>query len=146
MKNLLRITAIVFVLGLVATFSFAQDSTYTVKVLVKGIQEAEGFIAATITDNPEGFPNATNPVASRKVAVTEKGSVELTFEAIKPGKYAVVLTHDVNGNGELDMNGRMPAEPFGFSEITFLMGPPQFKDCAFEVTKDTETVITLISY
>lgn len=146
MKNLFRTTAIVFVLGFISTLSFAQDTTYTVKVTVKDVREITGFIAGTMTDNPEGFPQVENPVATAKVAVTGKGDVELVFENVKAGKYAVVLMHDVNGNGTLDMNGQMPAEPFGFSKITMFFGPPQFSEAAFEVTKDTETIISLISF
>ncbi len=146
MKNLFRILAIAVVSGFFSTVSFAQDSTFTVKVTVKGVRDASGFIDGTLTDNPEGFPQIENPVATAKVAVTEKGDVELVFRNVKAGKYAVALMHDVNGNGELDMNGQMPAEPFGFSKITMFFGPPRFEDAAFEITKDTTTIISLISF
>lgn len=146
MKNLLVTLLLAVAFGFTSNFTHAQDSTYTVKVIVKGITEAKGFVAATITDNPEGFPKVQNPVATAKVAITEKGNVELTFKNIKPGKYAVILMHDVNSNGELDMNGAMPAEPFGFSNITMFFGPPLFSDAAFEVSKDTTIEISLVSF
>lgn len=145
MKNLIKITAIVVALGFISTLSFGQE-THTLTVTVKGITEAKGVIAATLTNDAENFPNVTSAVGQQKTEVTEKGELKLTFENVPTGTYAIILMQDLNGNDELDMNGQMPAEPFGFSKIAFLMGPPQFKDCAFEVKADTETIVSLISY
>lgn len=145
MKNLFRTIAIVLISGFYSTLSFAQEG-HTVTVIVKSITNAKGTISATLTADEENFPNVSSAVGNQKIAITEKGQVTLTFENIPNGKYAVVLVHDLNGNDQLDMNGQMPAEPFGFSKIAFLMGPPQFKDCAFEVKEDTQTIISLIEY
>lgn len=145
MKNLFRTIAIVLISGFYSTLSFAQEG-HTVTVIVKSITNARGTISATLTADEENFPNVSSAVGNQKIAITEKGQVTLTFENIPNGKYAVVLVHDLNGNDQLDMNGQMPAEPFGFSKIAFLMGPPQFKDCAFEVKEDTQTIISLIEY
>lgn len=145
MKNLIKTAAIVFVLGFVSTLSFSQE-THTLTVTVKGITEAKGVIAASLTSDAENFPNVTSVVGRQQVEVTEKGELKLTFENVPTGTYAIILMQDLNGNDALDMNGQMPAEPFGFSKIAFLMGPPQFKDCAFEVKADTETIVSLISY
>lgn len=145
MKNLFRTIAIVLISGFYSTLSFAQEG-HTVTVIVKSITNAKGTISATLTADEENFPNVSSAVGNQKIAITEKGQVTLTFENVPNGKYAVVLVHDLNGNDQLDMNGQMPAEPFGFSKIAFLMGPPQFKDCAFEVKEDTQTIISLIEY
>jgi uncharacterized protein (DUF2141 family) len=145
MKNLFRTIIIVLVTGFFPTLSFAQDG-HTVTVIVKSITNAKGIISATLTADEENFPNTTSAVGNQKVDITEKGEVKLTFENVPTGKYAIVVAHDLNGNDKLDMNGPMPAEPFGFSKLAFLMGPPQFKDCAFEVIADTETIVSLIEY
>ena len=145
MKNLLINIVTVFTVTLLSISAIAQD-THTLTVTVKGITEAKGVIAATLTNDAENFPNVTSAIGQQKTAVTEKGELKLTFENIPTGTYAIILMQDLNENDELDMNGPMPAEPFGFSKVDFLMGPPMFKDCAFEVNKDTETIISLISY
>jgi uncharacterized protein (DUF2141 family) len=145
MKNLFRTITVAFISGLFATPSFAQEG-HTVTVIVKGITYAKGTISATLTADEENFPNISSVVGNQKVDITEKGEVKLTFENVPTGKYAAVLVHDLNGNDKLDMNGQMPAEPFGFSKLAFLMGPPQFKECVFDVTEDTETIVSLIEY
>ena len=61
-----------------------------------------------------------------------EGAISTRFEA-EPGKYAVVVFHDVNGSGDLDTGFmRRPKEPFGFSNgVVPRFGPPRFEDCAF---------------
>lgn len=145
MKNLFRTIATTLILGFISIASFAQDG-HKVTVIVEGIVNAEGTISANLTNDEANFPGAPSAVGSQKVEITEKGTVKLIFENVPSGAYAVVIVHDLNGNDKLDMNGQMPAEPFGFSKLAFLMGPPQFKDCAFEVNEDTETIVSLISY
>lgn len=145
MKHLFRTMAIAFVLGFISTLSFGQEG-HKVTVVIDGIKHASGTIAANLTTDEENFPNVASAVGSQKVEITKEGSIELTFEEVPSGKYAVVVIHDLNGNEKLDMNGPMPGEPFGFSKIAFLMGPPQFKDCVFEVKGDTKTKVSLIEY
>lgn len=145
MKNLFTTLAIVLVSSFISTLSFAQEG-HTVTVVIKSITNAKGTIAATLTNDEANFPNVSSGVGNQKVDISEKGEVTLVFENVPAGKYAVVVVHDLNGNDQLDMNGQMPAEPFGFSKVTFLMGPPQFKDCAFEVKEDTKTIVSLIEY
>ena len=60
------------------------------------------------------------------------------FAGVIPGKYAISVYHDVNGNQRLDSNMvGIPSEPYGFSrDARGKMGPPSFDDAAFEVGKD----------
>ncbi|MFY7912078.1 MAG: DUF2141 domain-containing protein [Emticicia sp.] len=44
------------------------------------------------------------------------------------------------------MNGQMPAEPFGFSNVTMLMGPPNFEQCAFDLNENKAINISLMSF
>ena len=50
----------------------------------------------------------------------------------------VVVFHDENGNGELDLGQfRIPVEPYGFSnDAPVMMGPPSWKKAAFDVGSD----------
>ena len=59
----------------------------------------------------------------------------LCFRDVAPGRYAVKLFHDRNGDGELATNlFGIPSEPFGFSNnAPAQFGPPAFADAAFDV-------------
>lgn len=58
---------------------------------------------------------------------------------LKPGKYAVAVYHDENGNRKLDRNFTgIPREEYGFSnDARGVMSAPDFKDQLFEHKGDT---------
>lgn len=70
----------------------------------------------------------------------------LVFHDVPPGRYAIELFVDLNGNGELDVSPRgIPREPVGFSNNPPLKrGKPSLQDCAFEHgTEHSEVAIKL---
>ena len=78
-------------------------------------------------------------VREKSAEVSGKNSVEIIFEDVPPGNYAISAFFDTNGNGVLDAQGlfQMPAEPFGFSQNPKLFfGPPKFKQCTFQLRQD----------
>ncbi len=144
MKNFIRLIAFTTILGFISAFSFAQNK-YSVTVVVKGMQQRQGKIYAAISNDANSFPRGGG-VKSAVAEVTPEGEVSLKFEDILEGKYAIVLYQDLNDNKQLDMNGEIPAEPFGFSNITMLMGPPSFEQCAFDVNENKAIVIGLMAF
>lgn len=144
MKKLAHSIISIIIFTLISTFTFAQ-SKYSVTVTVKGIQKREGKILASISNDMESFPQSGS-IKSVVAEVTKEGEIILKFENILEGKYAIVLFQDLNGDNKLDMNGQMPAEPFGFSNLTMLMGPPNFMQCAFDLNKDENIEIGLFSF
>ncbi|PLK46167.1 DUF2141 domain-containing protein [Emticicia sp. TH156] len=143
MKNLIRTIAFSTILGLVSTISFAQNK-YSITVVVKGLQLRQGKVYASITNDAGSFPRGG--IKSAIAEVTPAGEVSLKFENILEGKYAIVLYQDLNDNKQLDMNGEMPAEPFGFSNVSMLMGPPNFEQCAFDVNENKIIAIGLMAF
>lgn len=70
----------------------------------------------------------------------------LVFDDVPPGRYAIELFVDLNGNGELDVSPRgIPREPVGFSSNPRLKrSKPLLQDCAFKHgTEHSEVVIEL---
>jgi uncharacterized protein (DUF2141 family) len=144
MKTFIQSIAVTAILSLVTTFSFAQNK-YSVTVVVKGIQLRQGKIYASITNDANSFPRGGG-IKSAIAEVTQEGEVTLKFENILEGKYAIVMYQDLNDNKQLDMNGEMPAEPFGFSNVTMLMGPPNFEQCAFDINENKTIAIGLMAF
>lgn len=144
MKNLIKSIALTTILGFISTFTFAQNK-YSVTVIVKGLQQRQGKIYASITNDANSFPRGGG-IKSAVAEVTPEGEVSLKFENILEGKYAIVLYQDLNDNKQLDMNGEMPAEPFGFSNLTMLMGPPDFEQCSFDLNENKVIAIGLMAF
>jgi uncharacterized protein (DUF2141 family) len=67
--------------------------------------------------------------------IVQAGRATLTFPAVAPGSYALVIFHDRNKNGSIDHNiFGIPNEPLGFSNgyaITLTSGLPTFEKLRF---------------
>ena len=78
------------------------------------------------------------------IAVPAEGPVSVTFAGLPAATYAVQVYQDLNDNQLLDRMGMQPTEPFGLSNITQLMGPPDFEQAAFAVKEDTAIRVRLL--
>ncbi len=106
---------------------------------VTGLRSAKGQVLACLTTQPRAFPNCTKDPAAHKltVPVVAGGTVRLDFGPVAPGRYAISMIHDENGNGKADMALFMPKEGFGFSrDAPVRFGPPSFNSAAFMVAED----------
>jgi uncharacterized protein (DUF2141 family) len=106
-----------------------------VRVTVTGLRSDKGLVQACLTPEPRAFPDCSGNSNSHSLTVSAAGEVVLDFERVAPGRYAIALLHDENGNGRADKTlGMIPKEGFGFSrDAPVRMGPPRFADAAFEV-------------
>lgn len=112
----------------------AQTECPAINVKIQNIANNEGVIACAIFDSTEGFPDKFLKFAS-KVMITQISGKNASFEFsdIKAGKYAIVLIHDENRNGELDKNWLgIPKEGYGFSSgAEVSMSAPSFSEAEF---------------
>lgn len=144
MKTLFKTTILIAFLAVISINTFAQNK-YSVTVTVKGIQQRAGKMLATISNDANSFPQSGG-IKTATAEVTKEGEIILKFDELLEGKYAIVLYQDLNADNKLDMNGQMPAEPFGFSNLTMLMGPPNFEQCAFDLNENKNITISLFSF
>ncbi|QQR85571.1 MAG: DUF2141 domain-containing protein [Flavobacteriales bacterium] len=68
--------------------------------------------------------------------------VKLAFTGLKPGTYALRAVHDINANGDIDVNKLgLPIEPFAFSNDAMgRMGPPGFNEATFAVRAGANSI------
>lgn len=144
MKTLFKTTILIAFLAVISINTFAQNK-YSVTVTVKSIQQRAGKMLATISNDANSFPQSGG-IKTATAEVTKEGEIILKFDELLEGKYAIVLYQDLNADNKLDMNGQMPAEPFGFSNLTMLMGPPNFEQCAFDLHENKNITISLFSF
>ncbi len=123
--------------SLIAT-AFAASAAHgaDIHLTVEGVANADGKVMIALFDKASEFPRGKLSLANMVPAAP--GSVKVVFAGVIPGKYAISVYHDVNGNQRLDSNMvGIPSEPYGFSrDARGKMGPPSFDDAAFEVGKD----------
>lgn len=117
-----------------------------VHVTVSNLRSGKGMVMACLTANPAKFPKCRDDPAAHRAQVAAAGADQIVFRGVQPGRYAIALLHDENGNGKADRAMSMiPREGFGFSrDAKVHMGPPHFNDAAFTVSgRDQRMTITM---
>lgn len=124
--------------------SAGQPKTVSITVQIDGLKNKNGYVAIGLFDGYGDFPEGEG-LASKYVEA-DGSSVEVTFEGLEPGTYAIAVLHDENGNEEMDYNEYgMPQEGFAFSNNAMGQdGPPRFSDASFEVSSDKVVSIDLV--
>ncbi|HET6783817.1 MAG TPA: DUF2141 domain-containing protein [Pseudoxanthomonas sp.] len=119
--------------ALIAALSSANASAGDLTVKLHGIRAQTGLVKVAVVDSQEAWDGKAAPVqADGAPAQAEEAS--FTFKDLKPGSYAVMITHDENGNGKMDTNVvGMPLEGYGFSNNPQVMRKPTWDEARFEV-------------
>lgn len=142
MKTLLYAIALLIAALLSYHPLLAQDGTNRLTIKIPNISQRTGNMHVGLIAKPEHFMGKSD--FDTVVAVPAEGPLMVVIPNLRAGQYAIQLYQDLNSNNVMDRSGMMPTEPFGFSNIALLMGPPSFDQAAFDVKGDTEIRVRLI--
>lgn len=120
----------------------AQNGNLTVKVV--NFKNNKGNCRFWLFNSAAGFPDEKKALKIAEVPITGNIS-QFVFEDLPPGKYAVSVLHDENGNHKFDTNFLgIPKEHYGNSNGARggMSGPPKFEQCSF-IHARTGTTITI---
>ena len=118
---------------LLASISAALAQTATLTITLAGVRSASGTLRVSIYREQDAFRKEAQAFRLQAVPASA-GEVVLGFEALPPGRYAVMAYHDENANDKLDLRlGMIPIEGYGLSNNPRVFGPPAFADSAFEL-------------
>ncbi len=120
-------------------------ATTTVTIDVSGLRNKVGTVYLCMTAKPKVFPRGCDSDPERRVAAIKASDAgSLTLRDVAPGRYAIVLLHDENGNKRMDMSLFLPKEGFGFSrDAPVRMSAPKFDAAAFDVTAGKPVHMTM---
>ena len=146
MKRMRTLLLVALVLGFVMP-GFAAENMREGRLMiaVKLLPKSHGAIAYLVFKSPDGFPGDTaKSLRHGFSAEPQPGQTMMTIDAglLPPGRYAVSVYQDVNGDRKLDHNFLgIPKEPVGASENPKgRMGPPRFAECAFAMGEADKTI------
>lgn len=103
-----------------------------------------GEIGCALYKSGDGFPS--DPAHGLGRFVPAAATVTCRFDGLAPGRYAVAVFHDTNGNQRSDRNFvGMPTEAWGVSNnVRHAMRAPRFEEAAVEVAdRDVAIAIAL---
>jgi uncharacterized protein (DUF2141 family) len=120
----------------------------TLRVRIDGIVRHVGSVRIGLYDESIEFPREGLHLTNRVVPVQGRSEVSIEFEDVPPGRYALAVIHDLDGDERLARGiFGVPAEPVAFSRgaRVGMFGPPSFATAAFEVSSAplTEERVTL---
>ncbi|TBU92821.1 DUF2141 domain-containing protein [Stutzerimonas kirkiae] len=123
---------------------FAED--VRLSVVVHGLQHERGSVRASLYNDPDSFRKEARAVAVRQVSAVE-GDAVIHFDGLAPGRYALMVYHDENADGKLNLRlGMFPREGYGLSNNPRVMGPPKFEASAFDVSGPETTTDIDVRY
>jgi uncharacterized protein (DUF2141 family) len=119
----------------------ASGQAATLVIRAEGVVSPQGTIYVGICDR--SFEAETCPYRDR--AGARPGTVEFRVRNVKPGRYAIAIFHDLNGNGVLDRNIiGLPSEPYGFSNDAGRRGIPSFSGAQVTVAEPSTAILVPI--
>ncbi|MFN6487033.1 MULTISPECIES: DUF2141 domain-containing protein [unclassified Nostoc] len=136
------------VLGNLA-WSFTAKANFNngkLNVEIDGLKNKEGQLCASIFASSKGFPSDGDRVIQKQCTKITDTPLNITFDNLKPGSYAVAVFHDQNNDGTLNTNILgIPSEGFGFSSNPEILArAPKFSEAVFLVAgPDTNIQIQL---
>ena len=103
-------------------------------VRVVNLRNSTGQIICTLFNSPAAFPSDSSKAVGQIAAPIKDDAAVCSFGGLAPGKYALVVFHDENGNGKFDRNWLgLPKEGYAFSNnVRPVFSPPSFKAAAFD--------------
>jgi acyl-CoA reductase-like NAD-dependent aldehyde dehydrogenase/uncharacterized protein (DUF2141 family) len=151
-KAFTKLLALSLLLSCFSSFAqpaHSQESDGSLILNVTLPPHAHGEIAYLVFATADGFPDRTGSAVRHNfipLADPDAGLQRIDLGPLPPGRYAVSVYLDENGNHQLDKNWiGIPKEPVGASNNPKgSMGPPHFDECSFAHGKTAETIpITL---
>jgi uncharacterized protein (DUF2141 family) len=109
---------------------------------VSNLDRVKGKLYIGWYRSEQDFRKADRAIFKKIVEVNGKESVEIPFENVPAGTYAIAVFLDENDNGKIDtkMFG-IPKEKYGFSNNKYpLTRAASFKESAFDVGEEEQTI------
>jgi uncharacterized protein (DUF2141 family) len=110
-----------------------------------GLKSDAGQVLAALFRSSAGFPQQPQRAEQRRSAKIRGRRVELAFDAVPPGPFAVSLFHDEDANGKMKtgMFG-IPSEGYGFTrDAKGSFGPPDFEDARMQLSAGETKKVTI---
>lgn len=104
------------------------------RVQLTGLRSAKGMVHLCLTSSATRFLKCKGDDATVARTVPAAKADHFDLGPVKPGTYALLIVHDENRNGKLDMTFGIPREGFGFSNNPAMKPrPPRWEEIRFTV-------------
>ena len=148
MRTLFIAACAILLIGACEAWAGAEKANgTTITITITGVSGAKGHLSTAFFTDAGKWLKKGKSSLSRYVPASE-GTVVVKIDGLPPGRYAVAVFHDENGNRNLDTNFlRIPREGYGFSgKGAGAFGPAKFVEAAFQVGKEPLSITIRMKY
>lgn len=125
---------LLIVLISLASLVFPQSGSYRLTVTVNNIKPLKGELYVALHQRQEFF-NIPDSALMKSSVKIDAETETVIFKHVPAGNYALVVYHDENLNGSLDVSEiGIPREGYAFSGKNKGPGKPKFEEAVFELT------------
>jgi uncharacterized protein (DUF2141 family) len=118
------------------------ETQATLAFAIDGVKNGTGQLVLAVYTSKATWLDLSRAARVQRIA-PRPGRVFAVMEGVPPGDCAVLVFHDENGNGTLDMGWLGPIEGSGASNgATGRLGPPSWEDAKM-ACRPGETVVGL---
>ena len=142
MSTQCRKSVFLYLVAIGSAFAIGSAPAQELIVKVTIVKSTKGEVGCALFSSATGFPNE-NVAMPAQWQAPSTDSVVCRFTDIKPGPYAVAVSHDLNGNRQTDTNFLgIPKEDWGVSNnVRPNLRAPTFDEARFEVAATGVTTI-----
>lgn len=132
--------------------TIAQNNTNeqfgTIVAQVIAFREAKGNIQLVLFNKASDFPELEKKYKLERVSVTSKSVVEVRFENVPYGTYAIAGLHDENKSGNMDYTWLgLPEEGYCFSnDCKPFLSAPSFSQAKFTLNQKEKVLKITMQY
>lgn len=132
----------IIVLIMILALGIVRMNAQSLTVSIKNVVGDKGTLRVGIFNSQADF---LKKQLYGQIVKSKSGELQVVFEGILEGVYAVSIIHDENENGELDSNFfGIPKEGFGFSNDAMgTFGPPSFEKASFNLKEKSALTVNL---
>lgn len=144
MRTTGMLTALAVMLTAPASTPAASTAEVTMTVHARGFRDDGGQALVALYRSPDTWLKIDRAFRRSSVPIHDR-AVEVRFDALPTGDYAVAVIHDANGNGRLDMRWFPWPKPKEGAAVSngATGGPPKWRDAKLVLDADRTVDVTL---
>jgi uncharacterized protein (DUF2141 family) len=135
LKATAALTVMGALLGTAPAAPAAPAGQAVLDITVRQLLPQQGELLVVLFDRAEGWPDSPGPALPARRMKAEGETMTLKIDGLAPGRWAVMVLQDLNGNGRVDSNFiGLPKEPYGASNNRLpRLSPPVFEEALVDV-------------
>jgi uncharacterized protein (DUF2141 family) len=133
---------------LAATAAAPEAASGVLVVNVDGFRNADGRARVAVFSRQEGFPDSESGAFRAAVVEIKGGRVQVRFDHLPYGEYAVAMYHDENGDARFNKGAfGIPKEGYGVSNnVVHRLRAPDFTEARFVLASGVQETTIHVHY